>query len=167
MPSSTEGIVVMGSMDTLADVVGALAFPGNDADIHAGVDMVDLDEFRRILATGGEVFLAAVYTAQEQAHCDGRLGRLAARFAAKEAAAKTLGTGFRGIGPLDIEVVSEANGRPGLVFHGRASDRAQALGITSVSVSLSDTKTAAVAFVVAVGAAENKNDSSAPLQKEI
>ena len=155
------------SVDMLADAVGALVFQGSDADIHAGVDMVDLGEFRRILATGGEGFLTNVYTARERAHCGGRLGRLATRFAAKEAATKAFGTGFRGVGPLDIEVVSEANGRPDLVFHGRARDRAQALGITSVSVSLSDTKTAAVAFVVAFAASPTKNDSSAPLQKEI
>jgi holo-[acyl-carrier protein] synthase len=155
-------------MESVADAVGALAFPGNDADIHAGVDMVDLGEFRRILAVGGEGFLVTVYTEQERAHCDGRLGRLATRFAAKEAASKALGTGFRGIGPLDIEVVSDANGRPGLVFHGRARDRAEAVGVTSVSVSLSDTKSAAVAFVVvAFSAPKSKNEPSAPLQKEI
>ena len=155
-----------GSVDTLADAVGALVFKDSDADIHAGVDMVDLDEFRRILATGGEGFLATVYTAQERAHCVGGLGRLATRFAAKEAATKALGTGFRGIGPLDIEVVSEANGLPGLVFHGPAHDRAQALGITSVSVSLSDTRTAAVAFVVAFAAPKSTNELSIPLQEE-
>jgi phosphopantetheine--protein transferase-like protein len=101
-----------------------LRLPDGDAAIHAGVDMVELDRFGRILAMGGEEFLATVYTAREREHCDGRLERLATRFAAKEAASKALGTGLRDIGLLEIEVVSEANGRPHLEFHGRARDRA-------------------------------------------
>lgn len=167
MPASAEANVVTSSAETLAGALGALVFKDSDPDIRVGVDMVDLGEFGRILAISGEGFLAAVYTAQEREHCDGHLGRLATRFAAKEAATKALGTGFRGIGPLDIEVVSEANGRPALVFHGPARERAHALGITSVSVSLSDTRTAVVAFVVAFGPPKSKNDSYALLQKEI
>lgn len=130
-----------------------------EEQIHAGVDQVELEEFTRILATGGDEFLGTVYTDAEREHCGGRLERLAARFAAKEAATKALGTGLRGIGPREIEVESEANGRPRLRLHGRAHDRAQALGITSVSVSLTHTQTAAVAFVVALAPLANTNDS--------
>jgi holo-[acyl-carrier protein] synthase len=91
---------------------------------------------------------------------------LATRFAAKEAASKALGTGLRDIGLLEIEVVSEANGRPRLEFHGRARDRARELGITSMAVSLTDTQTAAVAFVVALAAPANTTEPSLPLRKE-
>jgi holo-[acyl-carrier protein] synthase len=134
--------------------------------IHAGVDQVELEEFGRILATGGAEFLGTVYTDSEREHCAGRLERLAVRFAAKEAATKALGTGLRGIGPSEIEVVTEANGHPRLRLHGRAHDRARALGITSMSVSLTHTQTAAVAFVVALAAPTNTTDSPMPLRKE-
>lgn len=127
-------------------------------EIHAGVDRVELEEFSRILTTGGDEFLGTVYTDGERDHCGGRLDRLAARFAAKEAAAKALGTGLRGVGPRKIEVVSETNGRPRLRLHGRAHDRAQVLGITSLSVSLTHTRTAAVAFVVALATPARRTD---------
>ncbi len=134
--------------------------------IHAGVDLVELDEFRHILATGGEGFLGAVYTDGEREHCGDSLERLAVRFAAKEAATKALGTGLRGIALREIEVVSEPAGRPRLQLHGRAHDRAQALGITSLPVSLTHTATAAVAFVVALGAPPEMTDPPVPQQKE-
>jgi holo-[acyl-carrier protein] synthase len=135
-------------------------------EIHAGVDQVELEEFSRILAAGGDEFLGTVYTDGERAYCGGRLERLAARFAAKEATTKALGTGLRGIGPREIEVVSDANGRPRIRFHGRAHDRAKTLGLTSISVSLTHTRAAAVAFVVALGDLVNTTDLSSPLPKE-
>jgi len=147
--------------DALGDV---LIGGGQHLAIYAGVDRVELEAFRRILATGGDDLLGAVYTELEREHCCGRVERLATRFAAKEAATKALGTGLRGIGPTEIEVVSEANGQPRLRLHGRARERATALRITSMSVSLTRTSIAAEAFVVALAADEPVIDSS--LRKE-
>jgi holo-[acyl-carrier protein] synthase len=135
-------------------------------DVHAGIDQVELDDFRRILSTGGEQFLATVYTDGERDHCGGRLERLAARFAAKEAATKALGTGLRGIGPREIEVVSEPNGRPRLRLVGRAHDRAQVLGITSLSLSLTHTESAALALVVARANPRTTTEPAMSLPKE-
>lgn len=135
-------------------------------DIHAGVDQVELEEFGRILAIGGDEFLETVYTNGERDHCNGCLERLATRFAAKEAATKVLGTGLRGIGPQEIEVVSERSGRPQLRLYGRARDRAHSLGITSMSVSMTHTHAAAVAFVVALVDPVSTTESGVPLRKE-
>ena len=148
---------------TLAQAVDDLML---GAEVYAGVDQVELEEFSRILATGGDEFLAAVYTDRERDHCGGRLERLAAQFAAKEAVTKALGTGLRGIGLREIEVVSEANGRPRLRLRGRADDRAKAVGFTSLSVSLTHTEIAAVAFVVALTAPATGTNSPMPLRKE-
>lgn len=123
-----------------------------DERIRAGVDRVEMAELRRILATGGDEFVSTVYTDGERDHCGGRLDRLATRLAAKEAASKVLGTGLRGISLREIEVVSEDNGQPHLRLHGRARDRAEGLGITSLSVSLTHTSVTAEAFVVALAA---------------
>jgi len=137
--------------------------PRKRTGIRAGVDRVELAEFSRILATAGEEFLATVYTDRERHHCCGRLERLATRFAAKEAASKAFGTGFRGIGPREIEVVSEESGQPHLQLHGRAQDRARALGIVSISVSLTHTSMTAEAFVVAIA---SDVTTETPLRKE-
>lgn len=118
--------------------------------IRVGVDRVEMADFRLILTTGGDKFLSTVYTNEERDYCDGRVDRLATRFAAKEAVSKALGTGLRGISFTEIEVVSEENGQPRLCLHGRARDRGHALGITSMSVSLTHTSVAAEAFVVAL-----------------
>lgn len=139
------------------------ALAGTGMTVRSGVDLVELAVFRRVLATGGEEFLATVYTETEREHCAGRVERLAARFAAKEAASKALGTGLRGVGPFEIEVVSEENGEPRLVLHGRARDRARLLGVISMSVSLTHAAAVAEAFVVAL-AAQDVTDE--PVRKE-
>jgi holo-[acyl-carrier protein] synthase len=118
--------------------------------VHAGVDRVDLAEFGRIMALGGDSFLASVYTGKERAHCEGRVEKLAVRFAAKEAATKALGTGIRAISLTEVEVITAATGQPRLRLHGRANDRALSLGICSISVSMTHTSTTAEAFVVAL-----------------
>jgi holo-[acyl-carrier protein] synthase len=135
----------------------------HDETVHVGVDRVELEEFGRILALGGEEFLASVYTSEERAHCKGRLEKLATRFAAKEAASKALGTGLRAIGLAEVEVVTAANGQPRLRLHGRAKDRAAALGVSSISVSLTHTAAVAEAFVVALALDPTPTDS---LRKE-
>jgi holo-[acyl-carrier protein] synthase len=118
--------------------------------IHGGVDRVELEEFRRIVGAGGDRFLARVYTPHEREHCGSRIEKLATRFAAKEATTKVLGTGIRGVSLREIEVVTMRSGQPVLRLHDRAQSRAAAMGITSISVSLTHTSVVAEAFVVAL-----------------
>lgn len=124
--------------------------PEGGGSIRGGVDRVELEEFRRIVGAGGDRFLATVYTLDEREHCGGRIEKLATRFAAKEAATKALGTGIRGVSLREIEVVTMPSGQPVLRLHDRAQSRAAAMGITSISVSLTHTSVVAEAFVVAL-----------------
>ena len=129
-------------------------------EVRAGVDRVELAEFRRVMTTGGGPFLRTVFTERELAHCCGRLNRLAARFAAKEAATKALGTGLRGLSLAEIEVISHPSGQPELRLAGRAADRAAELGVSSISVSLTHTSRAAEAFVVALVSSNTLNSTT-------
>lgn len=132
-------------------------------EIRAGVDRVELAEFKRVMKTGGRPFLQTVFTERELAHCCGRLDRLAARFAAKEAATKALGTGLRGLSLAEIEVISHPSGQPELRLAGRAADRAAELSVRSISVSLTHTSRTAEAFVVALA---NSNTPNSTTHKE-
>jgi holo-[acyl-carrier protein] synthase len=100
----------------------------------------------------GQHFLDRVYTPAEQAYCLGKrkaAESLAARFAAKEAGAKALGTGItHGVNWLEIEVAREPSGRPTLRFHGRAAEFAARLGVTRAALSITHTTTLAMASVV-------------------
>ena len=96
----------------------------------------------------GQRFLDRVYTSDEIAYCRGRPPNLAVRFAAKEAMMKALGTGIRGVGWKDIEVVRHKSGAPAIRLHGRGQNQAQLLGVEEISVSLSHSIEYAVAFVV-------------------
>ncbi len=129
----------------VAVVEGAIA-----GTIRAGVDRVELAEFQRTVDVAGQAFIDRVFTPKEIVFCAGRLDRLATRFATKEAVAKVLGTGFRNLGCLDVEVESAPTGEPHLRLHGAARDRANDLGITSLAVSLTHTTATAEAFVVAL-----------------
>lgn len=132
------------------------AFRDGTVDLTAGDRLpavgVDVAEARRIAAAldrWGEQFLRRVFTDGEPVYCGRRIPQLTARFAAKEAVAKALGTGMRGIGWREIEVVSTGSGRPTVVLHGRAHARARQLGISHLAISLSHTSESAIAFVVA------------------
>lgn len=113
-----------------------------------GVDLIDTQRIAEIINRYGDRFLARVYTPQELIYCNGRATSLAARWAAKEATAKALGTGIGEIGWQEIEVVGQHNGRPTLLLHGAAAELAAKLGITEFAVSLSHTEDYAVAFVI-------------------
>ena len=99
-------------------------------------------------------FAARVFTTAERAHCDARgagvaAQHYAARFAAKEAALKALGTGWAGgVAWQDVEVVSGEAGAPALVFHNRARTLFENRGATAAHVSLSHTSEHAVATVI-------------------
>ncbi len=113
-----------------------------------GVDIVEIERVQHSITRFGPRFLKRVYTEQELTYCNGRVSSLAARWAAKEAVAKALGTGIGDVRWQDIEVINDANCRPSLVLYGVAATLAAQLGIDTFSISLSHTKDYAVAFVV-------------------
>ena len=117
-------------------------------DISVGVDLIEIDRIAATLERFGTRFLERVYTAGEIAYCRGRAPQLAARFAAKEAVMKALGTGTRGIGWREVEVTRRRSGQPDIALHGRAIERARKIGIDHLSVSLSHFRNYAVASVV-------------------
>lgn len=123
--------------------------------IALGLDLVEVERVRDLLQRHGERFKERTFTEGERAYCDGNADpamHYAARFAAKEAVSKALGTGFAdGVGWADIEVVRAENGQPTIALHRGAETRAEALGIERVLVTLTHTKDTAAASVVAVG----------------
>jgi holo-[acyl-carrier protein] synthase len=119
--------------------------------LRIGVDMIEVGRVERAMARHGERFLVRFFTPSERAQCKGNAGRLAARFAAKEAAAKALGTGIGDVRWVEIEVDSDERGRPELLLHGAAFRLATDLGLHDWQVSLSHTQGYAIAFVVAIG----------------
>ena len=118
-------------------------------DVAVGVDIIEIERIAATLERFGARFLERVYTEGEIAYCRGRAPQLAARFAAKEAAMKALGTGTRGVSWRDVEVTRTRAGEPGIVLHGRADARARAIGVDRLAVSLSHSRAYAVASVVA------------------
>ena len=119
--------------------------------LSVGVDIIEIGRVAQALERWGGRFLAHVYTADEVAFCGARVGELAARFAAKEAISKALGTGLAGISWREMEVLPDGRGKPLVRLHGRAAARAQALGLSEFAVSLSHSREYAVASVVASG----------------
>ncbi len=122
--------------------------------IGLGTDLIEVARIERSLERYGEQFLARVYTAGEIAYCHARkksaAESFAARFAAKEAGAKALGTGIsRGVGWKEFEVTRRPGQAPQLVLHGRAAEIAAHLGIGRLSLSLTHTRGLAMAVVVA------------------
>jgi holo-[acyl-carrier protein] synthase len=121
--------------------------------LRAGVDLIEIERIRRAVDRHGDRFLTRVFSAAEVAQSCGRLESLAGKFAAKEAAAKALGTGVwrNGIGWLDFEVYKDAQtGAPELLLHNAAAARARGMGLHGWSLSISHDRTHAIAFVVAL-----------------
>lgn len=119
--------------------------------MRVGVDIVEIDRVGQALARHGDRFLRRVYSEREVAYCAGRVPSLAARFAAKEAVAKALGTGIGDLNWRDIEVLPGDGGRPVVLLHGRAATTARSLGVADCEVSLAHTRDYAVASAVAFG----------------
>lgn len=118
-----------------------------------GVDMVEIARMEKVLARRPN-FAKRVFTTEECAYCD-RMARpaqhYAARFAAREAVLKALGTGFScGIGFADVYVVRNEAGQPQAMLTGRAAEVAAEQGVREVALSLSYTHDVAVANAVAV-----------------
>jgi holo-[acyl-carrier protein] synthase len=116
---------------------------------HAvGVDMIETTRVRDVLAKHPERFLERVFTPEEVAFCRGRVPELAARFAAKEAVMKALGTGARSVAWRDIEVLPDRRGKPLVYLYGGAAARAATIGLDAIDISLSHLADFAVAIVV-------------------
>lgn len=120
-----------------------------------GTDITEIVRIGRMIERHGELFLNRVYTEDEIAYCQKRkeyLQHYAARWAAKEAVMKTLGTGWvRGMSWRDIEVVNNKAGRPNIIIHGGALEVAEQLGIDQILITLSHCRAYATATAVAVG----------------
>ncbi len=117
--------------------------------LSVGVDIVEIDRIAHAVERWGARFLGHVYTPDEVAFCRGYAPALAARFAAKEAVSKALGTGLSGIAWREMEIYADPRGKPHVRLHGRAAARAQALGLAEFALSLSHAREYAVAMVVA------------------
>ena len=122
------------------------------AILGLGMDLVEVSRIEGVLQRQGEAFLRRVFTPLERAYCETKARPapfFAARFAAKEAAAKAFGTGIgEHIGWLDIEVVHESSGAPLLVFYGKGAALAARRGVGGVLVSLTHTESMAAATVL-------------------
>ena len=119
--------------------------------LATGVDMLEIERLENLIQRHGERFLKRVFTRQELVEAGGSPASLAARFAAKEAVSKALGTGIGQVGWCEIEILREAGRQPRLQLHGEAARLAGKLGLTVWSISLSHTHTHAIAAVVAGG----------------
>lgn len=120
--------------------------------LGSGIDLIEIRRIQESVERFGKRFLDRIFTAAEQAYCLRKrhsAESLAARFAAKEAGSKALGTGMsRGVHWLEIEVVREPTGRPTLQFHGRAAEIAAGMGVARTALSLTHGAELAIASVL-------------------
>ncbi len=119
--------------------------------LRIGLDLISIERIERTRDRHGERFYARFFTPEEVAICEGHPLRLAARIAAKEAAAKALGCGIGDVRWVDIEIGRDSLQRPVLHLHGAALARAHALGLTEWEVSLTHEGDKAAAMVVMIG----------------
>ncbi|NJM36533.1 MAG: holo-ACP synthase [Akkermansiaceae bacterium] len=119
-----------------------------------GIDVVEVERIASAIERHGEPFLAKLFTARERSYCDSQKKpalHYAARFAAKEAVSKALGTGIgRQAGWLDLEIIRDALGAPKLDLHGLAADFAKQHAITEIQISLTHAREYAAANAVAI-----------------
>ena len=115
-----------------------------------GIDLIDIDRIAAVMGRHPDRFVNRVLTERERRYCRGKLTRIAGRWAAKEAVSKVLGLGVRGVGWREIEVLPNWAGQPQVHLHRRAANRAEALGLEEVTVSISHERHMAVAVAVAL-----------------
>src|SRR5947209_16534600 len=117
-----------------------------------GTDLTEVGRIRQSITRYGDRFLDRLYTEGERVYASSRANpaeRYAARFAAKEAGMKAIGTGWRhGVTWQDFEVANLPSGKPTLRFHGVAAKVAEKLGVTNVALSLTHTRELGMAHVI-------------------
>ena len=121
-------------------------------NIRCGIDIIELDRISRALSDG-DSFKNKVFTPRERAYCEkrgkGSMQSYAARFCAKEAVAKALGTGIsQGISFQDIEIINEENGKPIVILYGEAERIYRNLGSKAIDISLTHSRDYAAAHAV-------------------
>jgi len=120
--------------------------------VGSGIDIAEVERIARSITRFGDRFLRRIFTEGEIRYCDSkanRVERYAARFAAKEAAMKALGTGWNyGVTWRDIEVCRMPGGRPTITFHGKAAEFASKLATKHIALSISHTEQLAIAQVI-------------------
>ena len=120
--------------------------------VGTGIDITEVPRIAAAIERHGERFLKRIFTAAEIRYCESKknkVERYAARFAAKEAAMKAIGTGWRqGVAWKEIEVGREPGGRPTVIFTGKVKQHAERLGAKRASLSLTHTEQTAMAQVI-------------------
>jgi holo-[acyl-carrier protein] synthase len=120
--------------------------------VGTGIDIAEVPRIQQSIERFGDRFLNRIYTQGERRYCDSkanRVERYAARFAAKEAAMKALGTGWsHGVRWRDCEIVRMSGGRPTMAFHGKAGEFAAKMGVKNAALSISHTAEQAIAQVI-------------------
>jgi holo-[acyl-carrier protein] synthase len=123
--------------------------------VGTGVDLCEVARIRHSIERFGRKFIERIYTEREIAYVERKANkyeRYAARFAAKEAGMKAIGTGWRGgITWQDFEVTNLRSGKPTLAFHGVAAKVAAHLGVKNVALSLTHTSEQGLAYVILEG----------------
>ncbi len=119
--------------------------------LSSGIDLIEIKRIQKALERHGDRFLDRIFTEAEIKQARGNAPELAARFAAKEAASKALGTGIGPVSWREMETINDFRGKPQIYLHGRAALIAEELGFTTWSVSLTHSRDTAAAVVVCVG----------------
>ena len=120
--------------------------------VGTGIDLAEVDRIRGAIQRHGHRFVDRIYTANEIAYVESkanRFERYAARFAAKEAGMKAIGSGWkRGVRWQDFEVANLPSGKPTLSFYGVAAEIAAKLGVRNVALSITHTALQGIAIVI-------------------
>jgi holo-[acyl-carrier protein] synthase len=119
--------------------------------LRTGVDLIEIDRIATMISRHGAHFLERIYTQAELKLCKRRTESLAGRYAAKEAVAKALGSGIGEISWQEIEILEDEHKAPLIHLHKTAATRAEKMGLSNWSVSISHSQSHAVSVVVAIG----------------
>lgn len=119
--------------------------------LTTGVDLIEISRIEEVIARHGKHYLERIYTPAELEQGGKRTESLAGRFAAKEAVAKALGCGIGDVSWIEIEILGDEQNAPVLTLHGAAKQKADDLGLSTWSVSISHSQSHSIAVVVMLG----------------